>query len=96
MDPRVHSLTVSCKIIFRTTKTKTKKKGQRMGEKMRHRCPFRFAANCFLGIYYYFYLDRMFTASVVVAFQPTAGHCGRTATSEHCNLTHTPVIKIKL
>jgi len=26
MDPRVHSLTVSCKIIFRTTKTKPKKK----------------------------------------------------------------------
>jgi len=63
-----------------------------MGEKMRHRCPFRFAANCFLGIYYYFYLGRMFTAAVVVAFRPTAGHrAGRSEATEHCNLslTHT-------
>jgi len=60
-----------------------------MGEKMWHRCTFRFAANCFLGIYYHFYLDRMFTAAVVVAFRPTAGHRGRPAAPEHCNLTHT-------
>lgn len=51
---------ISCKIKIK----------QRRGEKMWHRCPFRFAANCFLGIYYYFYLGRMRKSS------NGSGHCG--------------------